>query len=422
MAKDKIHNTNDYKPSAIGRIPKDWDALKIKDFASINNSTINESNSKNFSFYYLDLSSVKQGKVSFPKNKISFTESPSRARRKLKQNNIIMATVRPNLLGFAIANFPTDDFVCSTGFALIEADHLYESQFIYQNLYSKSLNNQIENLVVGSSYPAINNSDVENLILPYPKLKEERYKIGQILTTWDSSIETLENLIKRKERRKKALMQQLLTGKKRFKEFKEKKLKEFTLSQIAKLVRGPFGGALKKEIFVDKGYKVYEQRNAIYNNFGLGSYYITEEKYKELIRFKVESGDVIMSCSGTAGKFAIAPINTEPGIINQALLKITVNPNLLINDYFKQFVKSPVFNSQLFMDFAGGAIKNIGSVGSLSKIILKVPSIQEQEKVASVLSAADKEIQLLKTQLEHHRRQKKGLMQVLLTGKKRIKV
>ena len=68
------------------------------------------------------------------------------------------------------------------------------------------------------------------------------------------------------------------------------------------LVRGPFGGSLKKEYFVQAGYKVYEQRNAIYKEIRVGNYYIDKKKYDELIRFSVKHGDFIVSCSGTIGK------------------------------------------------------------------------------------------------------------------------
>ena len=85
--------------------------------------------------------------------------------------------------------------------------------------------------------------------------------------------------------------------------------------------RGPFGSAIKKDFFVPKGnntYKVYEQKNAIYNNHKLGEYYINEKKFNELKAFEVDPGDIIISCSGTIGKVGYLPENNERGIINQA--------------------------------------------------------------------------------------------------------
>lgn len=73
------------------------------------------------------------------------------------------------------------------------------------------------------------------------------------------------------------------------------------------MVRGPFGGTLKKSYFVSKGYKVYEQKNAIYKEKNIGKYFIDEEKYEELKRFSVKEGDFIISCSGTIGQIYRIP-------------------------------------------------------------------------------------------------------------------
>src|SRR5690554_2912168 len=88
------------------------------------------------------------------------------------------------------------------------------------------------------------------------------------------------------------------------------------------LVRGPFGGAIKKEHFVKSGFKVYEQRNAIYATLSLGEYYIDKKKFLELKRFSVQKNDFIVSCSGTIGKIFQIPGHAPEGVINQALLKI----------------------------------------------------------------------------------------------------
>lgn len=97
--------------------------------------------------------------------------------------------------------------------------------------------------------------------------------------------------------------------------------------------RGPFGGTLKKEIFVSQGYLVYEQKHAIHNDFDFARYYISEDKYKELEMFKVVPGDLIISCSGvTLGRIAKIPKNAKPGIINQALLKISLDKAVIDKD------------------------------------------------------------------------------------------
>lgn len=89
--------------------------------------------------------------------------------------------------------------------------------------------------------------------------------------------------------------------------------------------KGPFGSAITKDMFVEKGantFKVYEQKNAIYSDCTLGYYYISKDKYEELQGFAIQPRDIIVSCAGTIGKTYVLPDNCEPGIINQALMRI----------------------------------------------------------------------------------------------------
>lgn len=114
--------------------------------------------------------------------------------------------------------------------------------------------------------------------------------------------------------------------------FEMKTLPEIVRNDKNSIKRGPFGGALKKDDFVDEGYLVYEQRHAIHNDFDYAKYYITQEKYEDMIGFKVVPGDLIISCSGvTLGRIAEVPNGAKAGIINQALLKLSLNQELMMN-------------------------------------------------------------------------------------------
>ena len=167
--------------------------------------------------------------------------------------------------------------------------------------------------------------------------------------------------------------------------------KETTLGEICEFVRGPFGGSLKKNIFVKEGYAVYEQQHAIKNQCKNFRYYINQEKFLEMQRFIVKSGDILMSCSGTIGKTTIVPADAPVGIINQALLKITTS-NVLNVHFLKFYMQSKLFHEQLMETVDGAAIKNVASVKILKNITINLPPLAEQERIVAKLDATFAEI------------------------------
>lgn len=153
------------------------------------------------------------------------------------------------------------------------------------------------------------------------------------------------------------------------------------LIDIADFVRGPFGGSLKKEIFVESGYLVYEQSHAIQNDFSIARYFINEEKFQEMKRFEVLPNDILMSCSGTFGKIALVPENAPKGIINQALLKLTPKQDLVRPLFLKLLMETPHFQIQLSKGVSGVAIKNVASVDEIKSFEIKLPDLETQDKL-----------------------------------------
>ena len=186
------------------------------------------------------------------------------------------------------------------------------------------------------------------------------------------------------------------------------------------IVRGPFGGALKKSIFVKTGYKVYEQRNAIYKNITDGEYYIDETKYNEMNRFAVKANDYIISCSGTIGKIYKIPENFKKGIINQALLKLTINETVIFSDFFRVYFESNYFQTRIIDDTQGGAMKNLVGMEKFRTTCFPVPPLAEQQRIAKALSDVDALIFTTEKLLQKKKNIKQGTMQELLTGKKRL--
>ena len=150
--------------------------------------------------------------------------------------------------------------------------------------------------------------------------------------------------------------------------------------------RGPFGGSLKKEIFVENGYAVYEQSHAIANDFSEFRYFVGEDKFVEMRGFQVRPGELIMSCSGTMGKVAIIPDNAPAGIINQALLKLTPK-DCVLGVFLKHWMESTNFQQSLADFTYGAAIKNVASVEILKSLRLPLPPLATQQAIVAEIEA-----------------------------------
>jgi type I restriction enzyme S subunit len=177
------------------------------------------------------------------------------------------------------------------------------------------------------------------------------------------------------------------------------KWRKVKLADVCKFVRGPFGGSLKKDIFVSQGYAVFEQQHAIYGDFNMFRYFVTKDKFNEMQRFKLSPGDLIMSCSGTLGKVALVPEGIPHGIINQALLKLTPTGEVE-GSYIKSWFESDLFTQSLRQNSGGAAIQNVAEVRLLKEIEIPLPPLAEQRKIAEILRTWDEAIETAEAELK----------------------
>ncbi|MER2492630.1 restriction endonuclease subunit S [Catenovulum sediminis] len=191
------------------------------------------------------------------------------------------------------------------------------------------------------------------------------------------------------------------------------------LGDVCHFVRGPFGGSLKKDIFKSTGFAVYEQQHAINNQFNDIRYYVDEEKFIEMQRFELFTGDLIISCSGTMGKVAIVPEGIEKGIINQALLKLTPS-GVLSPKYLKIWLDSRDFQTQIARLSQGAAIKNMASVKILKEISAPIPTLNVQNQIVEdferLQEKCNKIENIYRTKLECLSNLKESILQKAFSG------
>ena len=160
-----------------------------------------------------------------------------------------------------------------------------------------------------------------------------------------------------------------------------------TLNDLATYKKGPFGSSLTKGMFVSEStpnrVKVYEQKNAIQHDEKIGSYFISENKFKEMQSFEVNPLDFIVSCAGTIGEIFKLPLNASKGIINQALMKVTLI-NESISDYFEIIFYDALH--KLSEKSKGTAIKNIAPFEILKPALIQLPPLDEQQRILEKLN------------------------------------
>lgn len=277
----------------------------------------------------------------------------------------------------------------------------------FLTLFISSNAEYIKETCRGTTVPHVSPDAIANMDLKIPPLPEQK-RIVNLITSVDSYIDALQQQLVSAKRSRNAVLHELLTA-------GGDDWVETTLGEVTDLVRGPFGGSLKKEIFVQEGFAVYEQQHAIYGDFSAIRYRISSEKFDEMKRFSLLPGDLIMSCSGTMGKVRIVPKEADPGIINQALLKIKPKSNLS-SDFLYLWMQSDYFIRQIEMNSGGGALQNVSSVKMLKGIKLRVPDLLEQERIIGIISMIDEVI--IKTELAicEAKNLRSGLLSDLLSG------
>ena len=163
-------------------------------------------------------------------------------------------------------------------------------------------------------------------------------------------------------------------------------------------LRGPFGGDLKKDIFVQKSsdtYKVYEQGVVLNNDESIGRYYISNEYFEQkMYKFEVKPKDFLVSCSGVNyGAIHQLSEEIEPGVINQALLRIRLDPQKIDDNYFYYLFKALIVN-MIVGKKGDSTIPNFPPLGVIKDLQFELPEMDYQIKVGSFLKSLDKKIEI----------------------------
>ena len=375
---------------------------RIKDVAELDPETLGESTDPNFTFKYIDLSSVKGGRIGDQVESMTFAGAPGRARKLIKEGDVLLGMVRPYLKPFAKVQRALGGHVASTGFAVIRAKSgVTDPEYLYQTIWSDSISKQIHQMVTGSNYPALSVGDVKDLKIPLPPLAEQR-KIAEILRTWDDAIETAEAELKAKQERKRWLTRKFFSpslmsaGVENTKnEWPKRPLGELT--EVLDGKRKPISKEFRKP-----GPFPY------YGACGVVDY-IDAHLFDEPLVLVGEDG-----AKWGAGESTAFIVNGKCWVNNHAHV---LRPN---RDVIMDYWMMSWLNFRDLSEYVSGLTVPKLNQANLRAILIPVPPLVQQRKFVEVLQASDVDIEALSNRIVSLRAQKRGLLQKLLTGEVRV--
>lgn len=392
-----------YKQTEIGVIPEDWD---VKELGEVANITGGGTPKTNITQYWSDdinwftPSEIGDSKyVSESIRKISF-EGLKNSSAKLLPKGTILVTTRASIGDTAIL---LNEACTNQGFQSLIVNKENSIEFIYYLM--ETLRPQLLQNASGSTFLEISPNKVKSLQIPLPPLEEQK-AIASALSDADAWIDSLEQLIAKKRGIKQGATQTLLTPKE---DWEVKKLGE---------VCDVRDGTHDSPKYLDSGVKFITSKNIVNNklNFSDTSYISFSDATEINKRSKVDKDDIIMSMIGTIGNAVLIDFEPDFCIKNVALLK----PKNISSTFLIQMIKSPYFQNLLNSKMDGG-IQKFVSLGVLRDLDFNCPkSLSEQERIATILSDMDAELESLDTQLGKARQIKQGMMQELLTGRVRL--
>ncbi len=403
-------------------LPSGWDEILLKDFANFFSGGTPKST--NPDFYNGNIPFIKSGEIYYNKTAQFLSEEGlnNSSAKKVKVGDLLYALYGANSGEISISKL---NGAINQAILCIRPNEKVNTKYLY-NYLRKQKENIIQNFLQGGQ-GNLSAEIIKNLKIPLPPLPEQR-AIANILSTWDTAIQTTQALIAQKEQEKKWLMQNLLTGKKRLPAFANATAdkKGFSENWMDLKIDDLFERVTSKNTEKNQNVVTISAQRGFVRQTDFFNKNVASELLDNY--FLVEKGEFCYNKSYSNGYpwGATKRLNDfEKAVVTTLYICFKLKDySKNSGDFFEQFFNANLLDKGLTkIAHEGGRAHGLLNVTPSDFFSLKIniPSYQEQTAIAQVLQTADKEIELLKTKLEQQKLQKKGLMQVLLTGKWRVK-
>ncbi|MGD6738648.1 restriction endonuclease subunit S [Photobacterium leiognathi subsp. mandapamensis] len=380
--------------------------------------------------FFVNGNNLKNGKIVIQDSTKLVDEENAKKHRKSLSNRTILMSINGTIGN--IAYYGGENIVLGKSACYINVDENTNVDFIYYVLSSAKTQAFFTSELTGSTIKNLSLKTIKLTKVDVPPLPEQR-KIAQILSTWDHGIATTEKLIDASKQQKKALMQQLLTGKKRLVDpetgkafegdWEEVRLIDTVSKEKYSFTGGPFGSDLKSSDYTENGVRIIQLQNigdgTFHNSYQI---FTSQEKADELVSCNIFPDDIIISKMGDpVARATLIPHIHQRYLMASDGIRLAIDKSKYNNRFILETINYREFRNNALAKSTGSTRRRIG-LTDLKNIKFRVPELIEQQKIASVLTAADNEVELLEAKLAHLKQEKKALMQQLLTGKRRVQV
>ena len=411
---------NGYKQTKVGVIPEEWDTYRIDNVLQRIRKKVDVKKDT----IYQQIGIRSHAKGIFHKELVSGEALGNKSVFWIEEDCFIVNIVFAWEQAVSKTTNAEKGMIASHRFPMYKAkDHKVDIDYILYFFKSKRGKHLLGLASPGGAgrNKTLGQKEFSELKLPLPLLKEQQ-KIAKILTTWDNAISKQEELINAKERLKKGLMQRLLSGELRFVgfvgEWEEVKLGDigYTYGGLTKKTAEDFGCGNTQYITYKNIFDNDKIDVSIFHNVKINN----DEKQN-----KVMYGDVLFTTSSETpeevGMSSVLLDKIDELYLNSFCFGYRLNDLNILNPQFARFYFRSFYMRDKISRLAQGSTRFNLSKLQVMKIKIKLPPKQEQHKIAQVLTTADKEIELLKKELEALKEQKRGLMQRLLSGVVRVR-
>lgn len=402
-------------------IPDDWEVKRLDQIANVDPENLSASTDPDYAFVYISLEDVDRGTLRSYTEQI-FRTAPSRARRVIRKGDVLVSTVRPNLKSHLYIKQEVRDNVCSTGFSVLRCKScVSDPALIFFHLFAGTIEKQIESLLTGSNYPAINSRDVKALRIPFPPNANEQIAIADVLSDVDALLDALDRLIAKKRAIKQGAMQALLTGRVRLPGFTG----EWKTQRLGDL-GATYGGLTgKSKADFGDGESPYIPFLNILNNQVINPQRLDFVNIKPGERQnKAIEGDLFFNGSSETpeevGLCSVLMDDVPNLYLNSFCFGFRINKPLEANPLYLVYFFRSGAGRELLYSLAQGATRYNLSKRNFLELEIPFPSVKEQNAIAEVLSDIDAEIDALENRRAKLRAIKQGMMQELLTGRIRL--